>query len=110
SRSLSSIDHLHEQFQQSLVAIRFGTASKSKYTVHAYEDFALQDLLSNITAEKLYENCHPAVFSLLEYDQKNKTDFTKTLCIYLDHSRNMTETAKILSIHRNSLSYRIDKI
>ena len=53
---------------------------------------------------------HPALEKLKNYDLEKGSDLCKTLITYLEHERNLTETAHQLFIHRNTLSNRIGKI
>lgn len=48
--------------------------------------------------------------SLLAFDKENKSNLVETLQIYLEENRNITQSAKRLFIHRNTLLYRIDKV
>lgn len=43
-------------------------------------------------------------------DETEKTEFLKTLAVYLSCERNITHAAKELFIHRNTLIYRLKKI
>ena len=47
---------------------------------------------------------------LKEYDRKNGTSLFETLETYIHCQYNATKTASALFIHRNSLSYRMEKI
>lgn len=47
---------------------------------------------------------------LLLYDQKNKSDFTHTLEVYLEENEDTAAVIKRLFIHRNTLTYRLKRI
>ena len=51
-----------------------------------------------------------SIRSLVEYDHRNETNLVETLDCYFACNCNVSETAKALYIHRNTLIYRIDKI
>ena len=53
---------------------------------------------------------HPVIYLLKQYDNDNKAELYETLYQYLLNERNLVKTAEALSIHRNSLLYRIKKI
>ena len=53
---------------------------------------------------------HPALKILQEYDLENNSDLYKTLYVYLKYSKKQTAAAEALYIHKNSLSYRINRI
>jgi len=58
----------------------------------------------------LHHYCHPALQILREYDQTNKTELYLTLRTYLEYNKNLRATAEALFLHRNSLTYRINRI
>ena len=47
---------------------------------------------------------------LLDYDKRHGTDLVPTLAAYLDRGGNYDETARALSVHRNTLRYRLARI
>jgi len=47
---------------------------------------------------------------LNEYDRDNKSDFYKTLQVFILNDRNLVKSAELLYIHRNTLVYRINRI
>ena len=47
---------------------------------------------------------------LLEYDARHKTQLYKTLEVYLENDSKINETANLLHIHANTLSYRLKRI
>lgn len=52
----------------------------------------------------------PGLSDLYRYDRENHTELLRTLHVYLLHERSSIITSRLLHIHRNTLSYRIDKI
>ena len=53
---------------------------------------------------------HPEVQKLIDYDKKHHTDFSETLRVYLEHERSQSKTAAALNLHRNTLTYRLQRI
>ncbi|WP_094607675.1 hypothetical protein SPSIL_009680 [Sporomusa silvacetica DSM 10669] len=79
--------------------------------VGCYEKFSFYDLLNSVENFKsLEEYCHPALIILREYDRANNTEFYYTLCVYLECACSIKLTAEKLFIHRNSLTYRLERI
>ncbi len=54
--------------------------------------------------------CHPALATLREFDNDNSTQLYDTLRCYVKNGFNQNLTATELYLHRNSLSYRRQKI
>ncbi len=53
---------------------------------------------------------HPAIERLDFYDQTNDTCLCETLYQYLIHDSSIRKTAEAMFCHKNTISYRIDKI
>jgi len=53
---------------------------------------------------------HPWINKLMEFDKENKSEFLKTLQIYIENNRNANITSSKLNIHRSTLFYRFNKI
>lgn len=83
----------------------------SEHRTHRYSEiefFELMDQFQN--PETLTKFIHPALSRLKEYDRQTGNDLYHTLEVYLQSFHNNKETANILCIHRNSLTYRMEKI
>lgn len=52
----------------------------------------------------------PAVLSLWEHDKANGGSLVETLCAYLETGGNLTEAAKRLYVHRNTMVRRMERI
>jgi purine catabolism regulator len=47
---------------------------------------------------------------LVEYDKRHRSSLMETIIAYFRHHGNVSQTAEALYIHRNTLSYRLDRI
>ena len=74
-----------------------------------YKDLALYDLLEKGETEKKIF-CSAEILDILEYDRLHGTPYIETLRIYLLYERNILQSAAALPIHRNPLTYRLDKM
>ena len=111
SRGFTDIEDLGEHYRQSLEALHIGTRMDSGSCLFAYCDYAVYHIAkacSSVADLRLF--CQPKLDSLMEYDQEHNTSFTYSLYSYLKHSRNITETAKSLHLHRNSMIYHLKRI
>jgi len=111
SRCFNNLVEVRDHYLQSLDALKLGVCLDKEAALFKYEDYAIYhiiDMCSN--GGNLKENCHPSLLKLIEYDRQNNTKYTRSLYIYIVSSKNMTESANTLDIHRNTMQYRIGKI
>ncbi|MPN49055.1 hypothetical protein SDC9_196668 [bioreactor metagenome] len=47
---------------------------------------------------------------MITYDREKQGDLVKTLKSYFEHNGNLTKIADALFLHKNSISYRLQKI
>ena len=103
--------NVRRSFTQAQEAIRASGSLRGAAGVHFYEDLIIYQLLSSgVESEKSMELYTLSIRSLVEYDHRNETNLVETLDCYFACNCNVSETAKALYIHRNTLIYRIDKI
>ena len=111
SRTSKHSDEFKDCFEQAKIALKFGRMFDANEVIFDYEIYAsyhLWETLANY--EDLEPYCHPSVLALLDYDKKHKTDFAKTLKIVLRLNGNYTAAAKVLHLHKATLSHRIERI
>ena len=53
---------------------------------------------------------HPVLKTMLQYDERNQTEYFRTLQVYSLSLHNKESAARILCIHRNTLLYRLNRI
>lgn len=79
--------------------------------IHYYDDYQFFHILSTCSNEKLLRAyIHPSFDILHEYDLANDTTLLNTLQSYITNGLNAKETATALYLHRNTLTYRLNKI
>ena len=75
-----------------------------------FEQVALPYTLREIGSRMSVNLIHPDVQKLLDYDREHSTEFARTLMVYLTKERSQSRTAEALHLHRNTLTYRLQRI
>jgi DNA-binding PucR family transcriptional regulator len=111
SRCFTKITDMKKHYNQALTAIKIGYHVDKQALLYNYESLVIFEMFDACSTQKnLKDLCHPSLISLVEYDTKYKTNFVQTLYAYLENDKSQTATAKVLNIHRNTISYRMRKI
>ncbi len=111
SHYFSEMEKIHAHYKHAISAIKAGMKIDNEKTMYRYEDYAVYDMIQVFHHEHdVMEYCHPAVLKLKAYDQSHKTDYLLSLYMYIIHMGNVVSTAEALYIHRNTMSYRLNKI
>lgn len=96
---------------QAIVALNETAKQGWKEHLAQYEDLFALDVLYNYSSDVPLSNFrHPLFLCLEEYDRLNDTELSITLMAYISNSGNTQETAKQLSMHRNTVLYRLRQI
>jgi purine catabolism regulator len=69
-----------------------------------------QLILSLADREKLLAFCERTLGSLIDYDMRQHADLIKTLEAFFACHGNLSQTAEVLIVHRNTLLYRMNRI
>jgi PucR family transcriptional regulator, purine catabolism regulatory protein len=89
------------------IAKRFNTASSVNY----FQDVAAYHLLDAFEDQAQLQTFYQVTLGALdEFDQSNNAELIATLEAYFDANMNISQAAKDLYIHRNTIIYRLDKI
>ncbi len=98
-------------FAQSQRALTFGLRFTPEETLFFYDKIALEDVLSCIPGQLPRANYeHSAIACLANHDEKQHTEYLRTLETYLCSFCDSGETALALHIHRNTLLYRLRQL
>lgn len=109
SAFLTDIKKLKDAVVQGIHGIHIGQEKATR--VIWFEDHIIDVLLLNASAHfDLSPYVHPMLLKLQAHDRANQTDYLETLRHFISCSGNMKAAAQALWIHRNTMSYRMEKI
>ena len=110
----------HTMFRQCHATIRLAKKLRKDKTqrIFNYEDYSIYLMVEMCADEhfkdfhhgRFYFLCHQDLLSIARYDRKNNTDLLDVLYAYLANNCKVTQTARDLYMHRNTLISKIEKI
>ncbi|SHG90117.1 PucR family transcriptional regulator [Ornithinibacillus halophilus] len=109
SNFVNEIIELPVIYREAIDALVTGTALNQKQVIKFYRTKELKELLRTIPGENLRDFYKETLRSLAFPTTNEEKDLVNTLSVYLDHNCEITETSKILFVHRNTVKYRIAK-
>ncbi len=88
---------------------------KRIYTYRQYNAYYVIHLCAQTFTElhgidNLVYLTHPDIIRLYYYDQENNTNLLDVLYIYLSCEKNITQTSRLLYMHRNTIMNKLNKI
>lgn len=105
------IEKLELAYHQAIAAIRIGQQRTQDGKITEYQTFLIPHMLMLLNQKYAVEDFyHPALISLIRYDQQYRTNYTEFLLVYLLCGRNSNLCAECFSIHYNSVKYRLNVI
>lgn len=101
----------HEGYKDSLTALEIGRNYKGPGTRSTYANTGILRVLSVLNDNpEVTEMMHTIMGKVASYDSDKGLDLFHTLAVYLTNHSNVSQTARELSLHRQSLLYRLKKI
>jgi hypothetical protein len=92
-------------------AIELGTRLGRAGQIIRYEDLGIYRLLLQIgDMNQLWQFAEDVLGPLIDYDATHKVDLIGTLSAYLHQHESLKQTARVLRVHVNTISYRIQRI
>jgi purine catabolism regulator len=102
---------LRQGYQDADFSIRRGKKLCLKPKIYFFESFILVKLLSEMWNNPILQKLHSNVIErLTQNDHLKNTELLKTLVALSHFDFNITEVAKNMYLHRNTVSQRIEKI
>lgn len=106
---VKNVTELGTSFQQACTAQRMAEAENSKGQVHSFKEYMLFKILEDLPRYKLSEYLQLLNDPGAE-EMFSDAEMMATCEEFLENSLNQSETARKLYLHRNTLSYRLDKV
>lgn len=105
------LSQIRYAYLQARTAYRLGSDRHPHYWYYKFEDYILDYVLSQSTAQLPATMLMPKVVTRLqEYDAENDTELLRTLQVYIQEKYNATHAAQKLYIHRTTFLDRLERI
>lgn len=106
--SVSTLNHWHLSFKEAGQALKMAFRLKEDRPLY-YPALSLYRLLLLLEDTPELESFHQDILGKL-LEKKESATFIDTLDAYFEQSSNISQTARVLFIHRNTLTYRLERI
>ncbi len=107
--TVKTIADLSASYSQAIATLRMVNSTNAKGEIHSFKEFVLIKMLEDLPKYKLGEYLE----TLLDYCARDifaDEEMINTAEEFLLNSLNVSETSRNLYLHRNTLTYRLDKI
>ena len=105
------LEGLRRSFSQAREALQLAGRLLTEDRVLAFSDLGVYRLLCHLQgSEELHGFFEQTLAPLVRYDASRNAELVQTLEAFFSQHGNVSQTAKTLYLHRNSLLYRLDRI
>jgi hypothetical protein len=105
------IERIAEYYEQASIAIERSNDKSADISAHRFSDDSLGNLAAAFRRRFNCENwITPELLALIASDREHGTQYFKTLFCLLRNYGHRGRTSEKLFVHRNTLSYRLEKI
>ncbi|MDD4238227.1 MAG: PucR family transcriptional regulator ligand-binding domain-containing protein [Desulfotomaculaceae bacterium] len=110
-RAYNNILDLRKSHDEAVQSLNFGPLLVQTNSVIHFDNLGIYKILCKFrNYEELEKFFHETVEKLIKYDQEYNTEYYKTAEMFCKCNQNINETAKQLSVHYNTVKYRINHI
>lgn len=95
-------------YRQALFAFRFPVLEREM--LHCFYPHAVEYILTCLNRRQMICACQPEIYRLFKRKAVQSDDLMLSLELYLRYERSLSQAARRLFVHKNTLLYRIQKI
>jgi purine catabolism regulator len=106
---VSQLADIPLSYKEAVEALQTGYDARKRQFVQPYRAKNFNNLLRMIPKEELKEYYEDTFKDLLHIEGKERSDLLKTLSTFYETHCQLAETAKQLFVHRNTVTYRLEK-
>ncbi len=110
-RMAANVQGIPQSFREAQRAIEIGRRLFGEGKIHSFARLGIYRLLFYLDGQSELTNFYQEMLGpLLEYDARHDGTYVKTLECYFQYNGNLSQTARTMHFHRNSLIYRLERI
>lgn len=108
--SVNRVKDIHNSYEKAYTAYQLTKTAIPKNVI-SYEELGIYKILADAKESAIYPAFVKEILGkLMDYDKKNDTDYMKILEVYFENECSILHTSKALYCHKNTLSYKLNKI
>jgi DNA-binding PucR family transcriptional regulator len=98
-------------YREAQLALKMQRSARGEDRATCYDDLGVYRILSDVEDPAAVERfARQWLGPLLDYDARKGSELVSTLCRYLECGGSYDATAAVLSVHRSTLKYRLQRI
>ena len=111
SMEFTNVTNMQQAYGQAKLALKLACYDRSEPNCHSFEIECFDALIqsSNNCGDLGLYLCHPAMLSLYKGNVKDYAETLECVQCYIANGCNLAKAAASLSMHRNTLAYRIER-
>jgi len=110
SLGFDSMQNFSQAYLHALRSFQGGAHALKNHTTYFYSEYYLMDMITQYGSVMDLNNVYCRGLDKLNNGKKGMDGDLQLLYIYLSSERNVSQTARLVHMHRNGVLYRIDKI
>ncbi len=110
-RTAAQVQGIPQSFREAQRAVEIGRRLFGEGKIHSFARLGIYRLLFYLDGQSELTTFYQEMLGpLLDYDARHDGTYIKTLECYFQYNGNLSQTARTMHFHRNSLIYRLERI